>query len=1841
MKLASSSSPWRFVATAVVVLLLVALNAHEALGAAGSPIIFGMSTPTNATANPAAQLGARFAYGIQLAFKEVNTVYGGVNGHPLQLLVQDDNYLLANTMANVANMIDNLGVFAIAGVIGAEQSQGAAHVCALKNTPLIGPYTGNYNLYVPFNRLFVNVRASYADEVNTLLSFLSNELRLTKVAAFYQNESIQVAGFSNLTLAFNLLGLKLVSQGVYDKNAAVTPATIDPAVQDVYANGTAEPEAIACIGTFAQIVLFIKLWRRLNATENCTQCLNTYFVMASFVGPELFSGFLQLQGVSPIRRDGSLAMYISQVVPFPNPTLSKPKMVAEYVATKLANPDGNTPSFTELEGYLVGRMIADTLFRMRSRDSATWGSSPNFDTSDSAARVTLRQLFLQTIYDVTNTFNIAGLTLGPFTDTTGDRCNQGMRQVYMVALASDYSYIPVPSGDFSFSDVCGSQTSDVARPLAFGQSADFSGDKAIVGNKVRAGIQAAFSGRNARQGGYNGRQLLLISYDDQGDSAQAAANVNTLVNENTVFGIMGSVGDETVSSVVDLVTDLGVPLVGPIAGSTDLRDPWRENVINIRGSVADETTLLVNYMSSSLKKFRVIALWSNDTTGANGFKALLNSLDFLGVNVIANASYDPATGNITDAFASLSATASSRNQVPEAIFLYATQTPIAQFILKAHASWPSATFFAPSSASAEGLSQTLAAAGVDTDVQLILSSVVPYPWDSSLPIVAQYLSDMQTYASQADIGFSSLEGYIEASFAEQVLDLLPTTGNQTGQAFVDAIYSRELFAFQGLRFGPFGNTVCTRNTLACKCNQGLHQTWMIKLNSSLGWDNLADTLVWTDCASTSTAIGVPLVFGQILPFTSQPNISNAITNGIYAAFGNLASANGQNLTLIPRDSDVASPATILDELAYSFGAFALVGLGSNAPRVAELAAQRGLPSIGSVSGSSAIREPYNRLYVNIRGSFADSAGAAISYLYGRGVQSVAVVYDSTLGDDPVDGVNRALANFSMTAGFTSFNPSSYNLQTMVNGAGDYPAVLLFGYENILAAFVELAKTQKASSTIYIAVGVTDPDYFNALVAASAVAAAASSPSGKRDVVVNNVYATSAVPPLSMTELPIVSDYLRDSQLYTTATPSAAGLEGYVAGRLIGEVFKRDDSPSRDSFLDTLYNFAVFNISSLRVGPYGAECSDSTCNCNQGMRQVWISQAGTTDGAENVPGSTYEFTSCGVSYPTDSSGSDTDVGAIVGGVVGGVVALLCCLAIIGAILFFLFVRNYRKREKQLAYALQNTPLSMLENSLVEMENEMAQMTPFDGENSILYQINDAMFPIQLDKTFLDFGVDSHKQCPINAVLTDVLMLENTGRDKVEFRFHHTLRNHKMSLLFTPNRGTIKPGKAKEIKVELVMKITTTINEPVVIEAVDQGHIVLNVKKEAELSTMLDYEEITINGPPIGVGGFGKVFRGHWRGAEVAVKVLRDQNPHIKELTQFKNEIEMVNKLRHKNIVNFIGAVTVPGKMCMVTEYIKLGSLQGAIHGHKKMSKLVKAKVALDVANGMNFLHQSGILHRDLKPDNVLIISLSGKADINAKLTDFGTSRAVGAGSEDFTFTKGLGTPIYMSPEILGHQDYTEKADVYSFAIMLWALVVGKEPYSDFKNSWDIARFVTAGKRLDVPKNAGALMIHLITACWAHNPDERPSFDEIVQELQSYVNVKKYGGDEASGDAVTEGDASSYGFGSRANESRGVSKNSGGKSSKNNTRNSRNTTRNTSSGGSGGPPSKNTSAFGFAKPSSRSTTKEGYAAGMPAPSATVDSSDDSSDDDVAGEKGKATLKSKLKKAGKNVTWDENNN
>ena len=136
----------------------------------------------------------------------------------------------------------------------------------------------------------------------------------------------------------------------------------------------------------------------------------------------------------------------------------------------------------------------------------------------------------------------------------------------------------------------------------------------------------------------------------------------------------------------------------------------------------------------------------------------------------------------------------------------------------------------------------------------------------------------------------------------------------------------------------------------------------------------------------------------------------------------------------------------------------------------------------------------------------------------------------------------------------------------------------------------------------------------------------------------------------------------------------------------------------------------------------------------------------------------------------------------------------------------------------------------------------------------------------------------------------------------------------------------------------------------------------------------------------------------------------------------------------------------------------------------ISEKVRIKILIDCSKGIEYLHNNGILHRDIKPDNFLAFNIENidKTIINAKLTDFGTSRNINMLMTNMTFTKGIGTPKYMAPEILNKEHYKKPADIYSFSItiyevMKWGIAYSK---SEFKHEWDIASFVQKGKRLDL-------------------------------------------------------------------------------------------------------------------------------------------------------------------------------
>ena len=161
---------------------------------------------------------------------------------------------------------------------------------------------------------------------------------------------------------------------------------------------------------------------------------------------------------------------------------------------------------------------------------------------------------------------------------------------------------------------------------------------------------------------------------------------------------------------------------------------------------------------------------------------------------------------------------------------------------------------------------------------------------------------------------------------------------------------------------------------------------------------------------------------------------------------------------------------------------------------------------------------------------------------------------------------------------------------------------------------------------------------------------------------------------------------------------------------------------------------------------------------------------------------------------------------------------------------------------------------------------------------------------------------------------------------------------------------------------------------------------------------------------------------------------------------------------------------------------------------------------DASKGIEYLHDNGILHRDIKPDNFLVVSLDSNVKINAKLTDFGASRNINKLVTNITFTKGIGTPTFMSPEILNREKYTKPSDIYSFAITMLEVMIWNEAYPKtiFKYAWNIADFVASGKRpntIEFVRNKD--MKRLIECCWNQHPKDRLMINDVVALLETML------------------------------------------------------------------------------------------------------------------------------------------
>ena len=260
--------------------------------------------------------------------------------------------------------------------------------------------------------------------------------------------------------------------------------------------------------------------------------------------------------------------------------------------------------------------------------------------------------------------------------------------------------------------------------------------------------------------------------------------------------------------------------------------------------------------------------------------------------------------------------------------------------------------------------------------------------------------------------------------------------------------------------------------------------------------------------------------------------------------------------------------------------------------------------------------------------------------------------------------------------------------------------------------------------------------------------------------------------------------------------------------------------------------------------------------------------------------------------------------------------------------------------------------------------------------------------------------------------------------------------------------------------------------------------------------------------IGHGATSVVYKGRYGGKDVAVKVINHNNDDDGE--GLRREIELMKKLKNPYIIEVYDECVLSGHVGIVMEYVPLGTyvdvmMKGVFSGSLKM------RYVREICVGMRYLHSMKIIHRDLKLDNILVMSTSESWSIESgicKISDFGTARETDISrtlsmSQSMTMTSNIGTPLYMAPEILsGQSHYSVKADVYSYGIVLCGVWNQHIPYSDmtFSSPAELYKgIVESGVRPSLGSDCPQPYIQLVSACLQSDPHSRPSFDEICSSV----------------------------------------------------------------------------------------------------------------------------------------------
>eukprot|EP00668_Euglena_longa_P022611 GGOE01028168.1.p1 GENE.GGOE01028168.1~~GGOE01028168.1.p1 ORF type:complete len:1195 (+),score=406.00 GGOE01028168.1:278-3586(+) len=716
------------------------------------------------------------------------------------------------------------------------------------------------------------------------------------------------------------------------------------------------------------------------------------------------------------------------------------------------------------------------------------------------------------------------------------------------------------------------------------------------------------------------------------------ANIHTLLDRDNVLLLAAVVGSDTSVTAKSLMLQRGVPWVGAVTGTADLRTPFHRQFVNLRPSFTDEVVAHALFLVQYVRVQRIACLYQNDAFGLGSYTALVAALGNVGIQLVASGTYAHGTTDVRDAVEAI-AGASKKAQAVVTVALPDAAVQFIPQLLADPRTDPNCLFFVVSSGWGSAFATDLAAS---LWAQIYFLFVVPLPGDPNWDIATKFAT---SYAAAGKVPEpTAFEGYIVGRLVVEVLRRTRST-NITRTMFLDEVYTDQLFVLDDLVVGLYSDNYTGCSQALCSCNSGLrsiHAAQLDPATAALG--SSISTLRYSvlECSNPVTSVIAPLLFGQLLPTEDAGwrAVALDVGRGIAEAFAEAnaaGEAGGREFVLLQQNYS-SSAAVAMNNLSNRYPLVALLGSVVPAAVSVPLTTIGTLQTEPDTADSSFVRDivhlqPATSLELMAMAQWAVLNCASIHLrapASAAGVQLLAVM-------------TQTVQSFQVVAASTStFSAASDVLSSTQSGC-----VIAVGSDADMLAWYD-------ALSVY-------PDLQLLTLSAPAMRLMAVWPNASVLTQASQLHFPTFI---TGTWNTTVSD----------VDPGEAWKYGYILGQAVVQALSHSEYASKSyttsaQLLSAWYTVKVMTSGAVTVGPYyDSNCTEgvqTACECNEGVRTVAIRSGAST----NVL-SQYSTTTCYVTYTAlQRSGSDSTT-AVVVGVVVGVVGFV----VVGALIFLRLTRR---------------------------------------------------------------------------------------------------------------------------------------------------------------------------------------------------------------------------------------------------------------------------------------------------------------------------------------------------------------------------------------------------------------------------------------------------------------------------------------------------------------------------------------------------------------------------------------